>query len=178
MAHLSIPLAIDFTIRSCSRKCSVSDRALEPGEAYYSLLVEEGNDVVRQDIAAEAWQGPPEEHLGWWRSRIAGSKSKKPKLAPSEVLISLLDHWSEEADKTETRYVLALLMIRRRMLREESTSFAAGLNGEDVSDDKHQLRLYCQQNEKKYEVAIVKPTTERVSEIQNYLSDLLFADAA
>ncbi len=133
---------------------------------------------MRQDIAAEAWQGPPEEHLGWWRARIAGGKSNKPKLAPSEVLINLLDRWSQEADKVETRYVLALLMIRRRMLREESASFAAGLNGDDITNDKHQLKLYCQQNEKNYEVAIVRPTAERVSEIQNYLSNLLFADAA
>ncbi len=171
-------MAIEFSVRSCSRKCTVTERTLTPGDPYFSVLIDDGNEIIRLDFGAESWKGPPEEHLGWWRARIAGGKSNKPQLAPSEVLINLLERWADEPDQIETRYVLTLLMIRRRMLREESANFAAGFEGDRPSADKPILKVYCQQNDKNYEVPIAKPSAERVSDIQQYLSGLLFADAA
>ena len=41
-----------------------------PGETYYSVLVAEGAELKRYDYAADAWQGPPAEAVGWWKSQI------------------------------------------------------------------------------------------------------------
>lgn len=173
-------MTLDFSIRSCTRRCAESGRALSAGEPYYSILVEEANDVVRRDIAAEAWQGPPAEHLGWWRARIADRNAGKPKLAPGEVLISLFERWANDPQQTDARYVLALLLIRRRMLRVEQAGFAVGLHGEEVADGgaSDTLRLYCAQNDKSYEVPCVTPSPEQIASIQQRLNELLFADAA
>lgn len=178
--HLTYSMIIDFTIRSCTRRCAESGRALAAGEPYYSILVEEENDVIRRDIAAEAWQGPPEDHLGWWRARLADRNGGKPKLAPGEVLISLFERWAKDPQQADARYVLALLLIRRRMLRIEEAGFAVGLHGEEADQGgaTDTLKLYCPQNDKSYEVACVKPSTEQIASIQKRLSELLFADAA
>ena len=34
--------------------------AVQPGERYYSALVEENQQFVRKDFCQDAWQGPPE----------------------------------------------------------------------------------------------------------------------
>lgn len=179
-------MSLDFVVRSCTRRCATSGRPLTAGEPYYSVLVEEEDEVVRHDIAAEAWQGPPEDHLGWWRARLADRHSGKPRLAPGEVLLGLLDRWANEPGQLESRYVLSLLLIRRRMLRMEQASFAAGLHGGEPISNKtatgerepEVLRLYCPQNDKSYEIACAKPSTEQVTVIQERLSQLLFSDAA
>jgi hypothetical protein len=67
---------------------------LNPGEWFYSV-VQAGDDseeasLVRRDIAAQAWQGPPDDALGWWKNRMPQAGTRKMKLAPDAVLVDLM----------------------------------------------------------------------------------------
>jgi hypothetical protein len=48
-------------------------------------------------------------------------KARKSQLAASEVLLELFANLEEAADKADIRYVMALLLVRRRILRLEET---------------------------------------------------------
>ena len=61
---------LDFHVQRCTRRCAGVDRELLPGETFYAVLVTEGAEVVRLDFSESAWQGPPDDAIGWWRSRI------------------------------------------------------------------------------------------------------------
>ncbi|MGL4513247.1 MAG: hypothetical protein ACRCT8_09175, partial [Lacipirellulaceae bacterium] len=105
----------EFDVRRSSRRCAASGRDLAPGEAFYSALVDEprpgGQIVERRDFAPEAWAGPPEGTIGWWRSRTPGKRASGQ--APNEVLVRLLRAWQDQPEERALRYLLALLLVRR-----------------------------------------------------------------
>ncbi len=85
-------------------------------------MIESGDDFVRRDYSAEAWEGPPDASIGWWKSRMPAAGERKLVLAPKEVLIDLLVGMGEVPAKEKTRYLLALLLMRRRLVRPVGAS--------------------------------------------------------
>ncbi len=160
---------IDYEIQRCTRHCATTGRELQPGETFYSTLAAEGAEVVRRDYSQEAWQGPPEGVLGWWQAVMPERTSKKLHWAPNDVMLDLLETLESQPDKSDMRYVLALLLIRRRVVRLEETEHDD--SGQEVSV------LYCPRREATYRVATSMPNDERTAEIQQELARLLFADA-
>jgi hypothetical protein len=156
---------LDFDLQRSSRRCAVTGRELLPGELFYSALVSEGGQVHRQDYAADAWQGAPPQTIGWWKSQVPTPESRKKTWAPSDVMLHYFTEAEGDPAREDLRYVLALLMTRRRIVRHEST---------ETSDDGQQwLLLYCPRNEAQYRVKVVLPTEQRVQEIQRDLERLL-----
>jgi hypothetical protein len=179
-----VVMLLDFEVQRCSRRCAVTDRALEPGDLCYSLLEVSGAEVLRKDFSADAWNGAPDGALGWWKSRIPEPTAKKIKLAPNEVLLELFDQLADQPGQIDLRYVLALLLVRRRVLRVEEVS-SVGCQASGNSDTPHAttgalnevMRVYCAKRDATYDVIVSMPTGARVDEIQQQLSDLLIADA-
>lgn len=160
---------IDYEVQRCTRRCATTGRELAPGEEFFSTLVAEGSQVVRHDYAREAWHGPPPGVLGWWKSQMPEKTAKKMQFAPNDVMLELLESLEQRPDQKDMRYVLSLLLIRRRVVRLEGTEQNA--EGEEVSV------LYCPRRDATYRVETRMPSDERIAEIQAELAQLLFADA-
>src|SRR6187549_1574499 len=109
----------DFEVQRCTRQCAKTERQLLPGETVYSVLLAEGSEIKRLDYAAEAWQAPPETAIAWWKSQLPGASSKRVHWAPNEVILDYFERLQSDESKADIRYVLALLMIRRRIVRLE-----------------------------------------------------------
>ncbi len=161
---------IDYEIQRCTRHCATTGRELQPGEVFYSTLTTDGPQVVRHDYAPEAWQGPPEGVLGWWKAHVPQRDARKLHWAPNDVMLELLESLEAQPDKQDMRYVLALLLIRRRVVRLEES--------EQDELSREVSVLYCPRRETTYRVVTVMPTEERTAEIQEELARLLFASAA
>jgi hypothetical protein len=158
---------LDFDIQRCTRRCAALGRDLAPGEMFYSALIRQGPDVVRCDYSAEAWQGAPEGAIGWWKSQMPDASGvKKAALAPSEVLLQYFEQLEGDPTRQDLRYVLALLMIRRRIMRLEDTERDEA--GQEL------LVLFCSRNEAEYRTGVVVPSEERAVEIQRELEALLY----
>jgi hypothetical protein len=160
---------IDYEVQRCTRQCAATGRQLEPGETFYSVLAVEGAQVARRDYAAEAWHGPPEDALGWWKSRMPERDAHKLRWAPNDVMLHLLEELESQGELRDMRYVLALLLARRRVARLEESEFDA--TGQEW------LVVHCPKYDQIYKVRVAAPTPERVEEIQDELAKLLFADA-
>jgi hypothetical protein len=158
---------LDYEIQKSTRHCTRTGRELKPGETFYSVLIADGSRVVRQDFAAEAWAGPPEGSLGSWKSQVPHLATNKVHWAPNDVMLELLEQWEHDPLKVESRYVLSLLMARRRILRLEETE--TNELGQEVSV------LYCPRRETTYHVLTAMPDATRAAEIQAELGQLLFA---
>ncbi len=161
---------MDYDLKRCTRRCAATEREFTPSETFYSTLASEGAELVRRDYCAEAWQGPPEGIVGWWKSRMPDAKAKKARLAPNDVILQLFEQLSEQPAKQDMRYVLSLLLVRRRVVRLE----------EDETDEQgHEVMVvYCPRRDTTYKVRVVTPDEQRADQIQEELSRLLFADAA
>ena len=161
---------MDFEVQRCTRQCAASGRQLQPGETFYSMLVVEGAEVVRQDYSAEAWEGPPSKTLGWWKSQMPEPDARKIHWAPNDVMLHLLDEMESQPELADMRYVLTLLLVRRRVLRLEET--------EEDENGQQWLVVYSHKKETTTKVRVATPTPERITAIQDELAKLLFADAA
>lgn len=111
----------EYKINRTTRRCSVGNRNLEPGEYYYSVVTENDEEFKRVDIAADAWTGPPENCIGHWKNRVPMPEEKKRELAPPEVLIDLLRSMTEPS-QTKMRFLLALMLLRKRSLKPVETT--------------------------------------------------------
>jgi hypothetical protein len=172
-------MLLDFEVQRCTRYCAATERVLNPGDECYSALQVEGADVVRKDYCPEAWKGAPEAAFGWWKSRVPEPTAKKIKLAPNEVLLELFDQLAEKSEQHDLRYVLALLLVRRRVLRVDVAHehlLGAQSDG-SINRYAESITLYCPKRDTTCEVAVAMPSGERIDEIQQQLSELLVAGA-
>jgi hypothetical protein len=172
-------MLLDFEVQRSTRRCAATDRALAPGETCYSLLKVEGADVVRKDYCKEAWTTPPESAFGWWKTRIPEPTAKKVKLAPNEVLLQLFDEMADRHEQQDLRYVLTLLLIRRRVLRIDlpGDALIVETNREGSRPAAETMRVYCPKRDATYEVPVAMPDEARIEQIQQRLSELLAAGA-
>lgn len=161
---------MDYEVERCTRHCAASGRELKEGEEFYSVLLAEKGEVHRHDYASEAWSGPPEAALAWWKSHMPTREAKKGQLAPNEVMLQLFRELEQVPEKADVRYVLALLLVRRRVLRQE-----------EIEHDEagHELLvLYSPRDETTHRAFVMMPDSQRTDEIQAELIKLLYADAA
>jgi hypothetical protein len=114
---------IDYQIQPSTRRCSITGRELQPGERCYSVLLEEGSKFVRKDYSVEAWQGPPEGAFSFWMGRLALPQSKRRQPIDDEMLMECFQRLEGqlEPSRLRFRYVVALLLMRRRRLKFDRT---------------------------------------------------------
>lgn len=156
---------MDFEIARCTRRCAATERELAPNEVFYSVLIEKGSEIVRVDYSAEGWPGPPEGAVGWWKSRMPGAEPEKKHWAPNEVMLQYFDQLAGDDARADVRFVLALLLVRRRVFRLEDAAADESANRE--------LAVYCARRDASYRVPVVEPDAKRAQEIQDELARLL-----
>ena len=156
---------MDYEVQRCTRHCCKSGREFSPGEEFFSALIAEGFELQRYDYGVEAWEGPPSGAVGWWKSRVPDQSTARKHWEPNDVMLHFFDELAAQPDKQDMRYVLALLLVRRHVMRlEESQQDPSG--GES-------LVLYCPRRDATYRVPAVVPDQTRVDEIQEELARLL-----
>jgi hypothetical protein len=158
---------MDLKLHRPQMTCATTGRPFAPGEMFYSALVRRRGAVERLDMAAEVWQGPPEESIAWWRSRYPQAGAAGPTLAPPDVLLDALESLEEGGDDP-LRYMLALQLVRRRVLRI----------ADDQADD-HTLLFTCRKRDREYRVRQVDAAEVAADGVEARLAALLWSgDAA
>ncbi len=157
---------MDYDALRCTRRCARTGRDLAPGEEFFSVVLEQGTGLARMDFSREAWQGPPEGALGWWRTQVPLPDGKRPQLAPNDLMLEMFEGLERQSDRADYRYLLALLLLRRRVLRLEEQEHDA--LGREI------LVLYCPRRDATYRVVVVAPDPARIEVLQDELARLLF----
>ena len=153
-------MVTDYHIQKNSKRCSQTGRELQPGEKYYSVLLEEDGKFLRQDYSEEAWQGPPANAFSFWRGKVSdGSDSKKPQF-DDEMLVDCFMRLEgqTEPNKVNFRYVVALLLMRRKRLKFEEAR---------VEDGQEVLVLRTMPGKKKVEVVNPQLSEEEILSVQD-----------
>ncbi|MGQ9574895.1 MAG: hypothetical protein ACUVUC_06220 [Thermoguttaceae bacterium] len=160
----------EYEIQRFTRHCAATGRELAPGEPFYSVLLVDQGELVRRDYSAAAWQGPPQDAIGWWRSQVPRPEAKRFHWAPNDVMLDFFEQLACQPGREDLRYVLALLLLRRRVLRMERE--------EPDPHGRAVLVAYCPRRETTYKVPVAVPDETRIDQIQDELARLLFAQAA
>jgi len=117
----------DWKIEKKGGGCSTCEKEFADGERLVSALVFQGEGLAREDHCPKCWTGShlegeeaPESELFWWFTRhVLGKKrSLQLDLASLEALFVSLEG-REEIHVREVRYVLCLILMRKRRLKVE-----------------------------------------------------------
>ena len=111
----------DYQIQGRTLRCARTGRELRPGERMWSVLLLDGARFVRQDFAAEAWDAPPPGAFAAWQGKVPPREKPRKPTIDDEVLVECLARLEDDPtpEKASFRYVLALLLMRRKRLRLE-----------------------------------------------------------
>ncbi|MEE8169339.1 MAG: hypothetical protein V3T70_02215 [Phycisphaerae bacterium] len=115
--------APDYVIGRSIGRCAVSGRQFQPGESFYSAVFEQADGFERRDYSAECWSGPPNGAFCTFRSRITEKPARAKTFVDDDVLVNFFLRLAEENDplRTSFRFVLALVLMRKRLLKYEQS---------------------------------------------------------
>lgn len=160
---------INFDFKRTSRKCSVTGKSFQPGEEFISVLIDEEGDLIRQDIAAAEFNEPPENCIGWWKSKAPDLTSGRVYWAPKDILLSYFQHVTEQNQSEELVYVMAILLLQKKHLRLLDT----------IQDEGSEFMILSNSSTKeKFTVKVLEVTQTQVDAVQNELAEKLFTDIA
>lgn len=157
---------IDYQIQTNSRRCAVSGRELRPGEKFYSVLLEEQGKFVRHDYSSESWQGPPPGAFSFWAGRIPQGEENRSLRIDDDLLVDCFQRLEgqTEASRVNFRYVVALLLMRRKRFKFEEAQ---------VEGDQEVLRLRCARSKTQYRVVNPRLTEEEMRAVQDEVMKVL-----
>lgn len=132
MAHgtATTPTASDgYAIARSQGKCGITGRTIQPGEKMMAALRETPTGLERIDVAIEAW--PQVDHsnlLGFWKTTRAAPDAKKKTFVDDAVLCDVFERLGETTEllKLQFRFVLGLILLRKRLLTHEATRATEG----------------------------------------------------
>lgn len=123
-----------YPIGRSQRTCYATQRALAPGEKYVAALVEtEGGGVERRDYSVQAWEAGPRpvkqsRLIGFWRGTVGPAENGRRAMLDDETMLDLFDQTPpDRAERAALRFVLALMMVRRRVMLQEGARDGAML---------------------------------------------------
>lgn len=113
-------MATEYEIPRPTRRCKASGQEMRAGDEYVSAMVETPVGLERWDYLSSQWQGPPPEAVGYWRGKLAADPPvRRPKTASVDDMLNLFDQLelAQDPRSLRLRYVLALLLIRRKAFK-------------------------------------------------------------
>src|ERR1700730_13232205 len=113
------PDMLEYEVQPHSRRCATIGRELQPGEKYYSVLVEERGRLIRRDYSREGWKGPPAEAFSFWTGRVPTREQSRKMRIDADLLLDCFQRLDGSAGpgKRKLRYVLAPLLGRGERLK-------------------------------------------------------------
>lgn len=109
-------------------ECYGSGKAIEPGQEYFGALVATDEGLQRRDFCAEFWEGEKPEVFCYWRTKLPAPDEKKRMFVDDEMLMAFFERLAEESEqeKVNFRFVLALVLMRKRRLKYDATKTEDG----------------------------------------------------
>ena len=161
----------DWSIQPRSQVCSQTGNPFSEGDFFYTLLFDENLTLRREDLCIEAFKNRPSDApkpVSFWRSKYELPPAKPPEALGKQTAEDLLRRYLADNSPLHTNacYILALMLERKRILKEVETREADG----------KLLRIY--ERAKTGEVFIIvdpRLRLEQVAEIQSEVAILLGA---
>ena len=147
--------------------CRGSGKKIEFGEEYFAALVETDQGFQRRDFCAEYWQDEKPEVFCYWKTKLPHPDQKKKIFVDDEMLMAFFDRLEQETEqeKINFRFVLALILMRKRRLKYDSSK---------TEDNKEIWRLRIVGSDKQFvEVRNPNLDEEQIQQLSSQLSQIL-----
>jgi hypothetical protein len=156
----------EYQIQPNTRRCAATGDELRPGAKFYTVLLDQGGKFIRQDYSTAAWKGPPDGAFSFWSGRVpAHEQSRQPRIN-DDVLFDCFIRLAGETEprRVSFRYVIALLLMRRKRLRFDHVETDGG---QEV------MHLRCGRTGAEYQIANPRLTEEEMIAVQDEVFKVL-----
>jgi len=167
-------MAKDYEISKTAGVCSSCGKELSPGEEFLAALKEAGEEFQREDRCLACWdaaggQGSPEA-LATWRTKVPQPQEKRKLFVDDELLINFFEalEGTDEPSKINFRFVLALVLMRKRLLAYERS--------ETASDGRDFWTMRLKGTQRTYQVLDPHMDEDKIAEVSRNLGKILEAD--
>ena len=159
----------EWEIKKTLGQCCQTGREFEVDEEYYAALVQTPEGLQRRDYCVEAWQASPPEVYCFWKTRMPNPEKKKQLFINDEMLMAFFDRLGSEDDpeKLNFRFVLMLVLMRKKKLKYESGKTE---NGQEIWT----VRVTGQ--DRREDVVNPHLTEEQIEQLSAQMSQILQSD--
>jgi hypothetical protein len=118
----------DWVIDKPLGQCAATGKQIQPGEEYYATLVQTEQGFARRDFSSEYWARQKPEVFCYWKTKLPSPEQKKHVFIDDDMLLAFFERLATETeqDKVNFRFVLALVLMRRRRLKYDSSRMDDG----------------------------------------------------
>jgi hypothetical protein len=150
-------------------QCCGSGKKIECGEDYFAALVETEEGLARRDFCADYWLAEKPNVYCYWKTRLPRADEKKHKFVDDEMLMAFFERLGKETEqeKINFRFVLALVLMRKRRLKYDSS---------ETKDGKEIWRLRITGEKEFVEVINPKLDEEQIKQLTSQVGEILQTD--
>jgi hypothetical protein len=113
-----------YAVARPNGKCALTGRDIVPGEKFMTALRETPAGFERLDVSLDAWPSVDRaDLLAFWQSTMPQPSAKKQLFVDDAVLCELFERLADvqEPAKVNFRFVLGLILMRKRLVGYDST---------------------------------------------------------
>jgi hypothetical protein len=113
----------EWAINKPLGQCYGTGRKIEWGEEYFGALVQTEEGLQRRDFCPEYWQSRKPDTFCYWKTRLPQPGQKKQLFVDDQMLMAFFERLEKETEqeKVNFRFVLALILMRKRILKYEDS---------------------------------------------------------
>jgi hypothetical protein len=160
---------VEWDINKPIGQCSGSGRAIEYGEEYFGALVQTEEGLKRCDFSADYWQSEKPDVFCFWKSKLPDPEQKKQIFIDDNMLMAFFERLQNETEqeKINFRFVLALILMRKRYFKYDETK----------NEDGNEIWRLRVVGEKDF-VEVINPhlDEEQIEQLSSQLGDILQTD--
>jgi len=128
------PLVREYNISKSAGHCNACGKALQAGAEFVAVVrFCQPDELHREDFCTACWEKSEarlrqgSDMLGFWHGQVPLPRQKKKLFVDDEVLVQFferLDSDRDQADQAKVgfRFVLALILMRKRLLRYQGSA--------------------------------------------------------
>jgi hypothetical protein len=147
-------------------QCYGTGGKIEYGEEYFATLVETKEGLQRRDFCADYWQEKKPDVFCYWKTRLSDPGQKKQIFVDDEMLMAFFERLGKETEqeKINFRFVLALILMRKRRLKYNSSK---------IEGDKEVWHLRIAGDKQFVEVINPHLDEEQIEQLSSQISQIL-----
>ncbi len=150
-------------------QCCGSGKKIEYGEEYFAALVKTEEGLARRDFCADYWLAEKPDVFCYWKTRLPRPDEKKHIFVDDEMLMAFFERLEreDEQEKINFRFVLALILMRKRRLKYDSSK---------VEGDKEIWRLRIVGDKQTVDVLNPHLDEEQIKQLSSQIGEILQTD--
>ena len=159
----------EWDIKKTLGQCYGTEEEFGIEQDYFAALVETEEGFERRDYSVEYWNENKPDAYCFWKTKMQDPDKKKQVFIDDEMLMVFFERLAEETDqeKINFRFVLTLILMRKRKLKYDSAV---------VKDGSEVWTVKVAGQGRSVEVVNPNLTEDRIAELSTQMGQILQMD--